>query len=246
MKIALFADKFVGLEVLKYFIENFKDDIALLIVTEENAIFSHAKSFHIPTKIWNPNTLESMRALHVDLGILAWWPKIIKSELIHIPRQGFINFHPSYLPYNKGKHYNFWAIVENAPFGVTLHRVDEGIDTGDIVAQKEINYDWSDTGESLFLKAQSEIIDLFKNTYPSLRITKIDKISTPQQKSQGSFHYANEINEICKIDLNKTYNARFLLNLLRARTFDNHPACNFIDETGTEYEVRVKITRKEK
>lgn len=247
MRIALFADKFVGLKVLEYFVENFKDDLVLLIVTEENELSSYANSCQIPTEIWNQNSnRETIRSLHVDLGILAWWPKIIKPELIDTPVQGFINFHPSYLPYNKGKHYNFWAIVENAPFGVTLHRVDEGVDTGDIIAQKKINYDWSDTGESLFLKAQSEIIDLFKITYPSLRLTKIDKVASPQPKSQGSFHYANEINEICKIDLNKTYNAGYLLNILRARTFTNHPACSFIDEEGNEYEVRVTITRKEK
>lgn len=246
MKIALFADKFVGLEVLRYLATNFKHDITLLVVTEENELSDYASSLDIPTEIYIQNCQDTLRSLSIDLGILAWWPKIIKAELINIPNQGFINFHPSLLPYNRGKHYNFWSIVEKVPFGVTLHRVDEGIDTGDIIAQKEITYDWTDTGESLFLKAQSEILELFKVTYPSLRNTDISHLSKPQETSKGSFHLANEINDICKIDLDKSYNAEFLLNILRARTFSNHPACSFHDEFGNEYEVRIKINRKAK
>ena len=45
------------------------------------------------------------------------------------------------------------------------------------------------------------------------------------------------------IDLDREYRARDLLNLLRARTFPGYPACSFVAD-GTEYEVRVSITRK--
>ena len=67
-------------------------------------------------------------ALAYVVGILAWWPKIISNKLINLPRKGFINLHNSFLPFNRGKHPYFWAFYEDSPYGVTIHKVDEGID----------------------------------------------------------------------------------------------------------------------
>lgn len=85
--------------------------------------------------------------------ILAWWSYVLKENLIRIPRIGCLNFYPSFLPYNRGKHYNFWTIVEGNPFGVSQHSVDQGIDTGDIAYQSRIAKTWEDTGEALYHKA---------------------------------------------------------------------------------------------
>lgn len=82
------------------------------------------------------------------------------------------------------KHYNFWALAEGAPFGVSLHFVD----TGDVVAQREIPYDLTDTGETLYRKAQREIVRLFREEYPRLRT--LDILRKPQDLSKGSFHLA--------------------------------------------------------
>ena len=69
--------------------------------------------------------------------------------------------------------------MEKVPFGVTLHFIDSGIDTGDIVFQKSIPYDWCDTGETLYKKAQAEMINLFIEKYHLIRIKNYKKISRP-------------------------------------------------------------------
>ena len=178
--------------------------------------------------------------LTFDLGLLAWWPTLIKPVLINCAVHGFINFHPSLLPHNRGKHYNFWALAEGEPFGVTLHFVDEGVDSGDIVVQQEIAYDWTDTGGTLYRKAQREMVQLFCETYPMFRILDIPRKA--QNLSEGSFHLAKELDQASHIDLEREYKARQLLNLLRARTFSGHPACWFEDK-GEKYEVRIDIKR---
>ena len=179
--------------------------------------------------------------LRFDLGLLAWWPRIIKAPLLSLARHGFINTHPSLLPYNRGKHYNFWAIVEQAPFGVSLHMVDEGVDSGDIVAQLPVPYNWEDTGASLYAKAQVAMIELFKSAYPRLRTLAFDR--RPQNAAEGSFHRASELEGASTIQLDRMYRARDLLNLLRARTFPGHPGCRFHD-SDVEYEARITIERK--
>jgi methionyl-tRNA formyltransferase len=245
MRLLLLADQRVGFEIAQYLIECFPQDLALVVTTAENDIFHESRKRKIPVQVFDTNEALAAQLVNaqIDLGVLAWWPKIIKAQLLGLPRLGFINTHPSLLPYNRGKHYNFWAILEEAPFGVTLHCVDDGIDTGDIVAQDRIAYDWCDTGASLYGKAQEVMVGLFRTTYPNLRQGEIPRY--PQDTNSGSFHRASELELASHLQLEASYRGREVLNLLRARTFPGHPGCWF-EENGERYEVRIEIRRTEK
>jgi len=243
MKILLMADQDVGARITQWLISNYRDDIFLIVTTSKNNISELAEHSQIAHLLFESEAqlLSVIDKKDIDLGFLIWWPKIIKKKLISCTNKGFINTHPSFLPYCRGKHYNFWTLVEESPFGVSLHLVNTGIDDGDIISQSRICYDWEDNGESLYKKAKAEMIDLFIKTYPKLRSLNI--YVQKQDLTIGSFHLAAEIDEASRIDLDNNYKVRELLNLLRARTFYNHPACYFKDN-GNEYEVRVQITKK--
>lgn len=241
MKLLLLADGAVGLSITKYLIESYLDDLSLVVTIGENEIYFSAKEKGIPVCIFDSTDgVVTKLKDGVDLGVLAWWPKILKSPLLEAPHHGFVNTHPSLLPYNKGKHYNFWALVEQSPFGVTIHRVDSGVDTGDIVAQKEISYDWCDNGGSLYYKAQEAMVSLFGETYPIIRTGHFD--SKTQCKEVGSYHHSLELKQASNIDLEKIYRGRDLVNLLRAKTFEGHPGCWFEDK-GNRYEIFVNIKK---
>lgn len=79
------------------------------------------------------------------------------------------------------------------------------------------------------------------DTYPRLREQKF--ATKAQDLSKGSFHVSSELEAASKIALDEPVTARQLLNLLRARTFEGHPARSFCDD-GVENEVRIKITKK--
>jgi methionyl-tRNA formyltransferase len=245
MKLLLMADNTVGLTVTRWLLSKYQNDIGLIVAISDNEILSEATLKNIPFLIYESSEqiCEYIRNMSTKpvLGLLAWWPKIVKQPLLSLLDHGFINMHPSLLPYNRGKHYNFWAIVEQAPFGVSLHFVDDGVDTGDIVAQKRIPYDWEDTGASLYKKASEIIVELFKENYEDIRSLKIRRIQ--QDLSLGSFHRAKELNNASRIDLDTNYKASDLLNLIRAKTFPGYPACWFNDGKD-EYEVRIVISRK--
>ena len=157
-----------------------------------------------------------------------------------MPKNGYINTHPSLLPFNRGKHYNFWALVEQVPFGVSLHFIDSGIDTGDIVFQMPIDYNWCDTGETLYVKAQNAMVRLFMEKYSLIRVGKYNK--KPQNLKLGSYHHSSEIDKECEINLDNKYQARHLINVIRARTFEGHPSC-FFWENGIKYEIKIKINK---
>jgi len=249
MKIALFASNAVGREVAEFLGAEGDPPVCLILDSRDadglNAQIVGCSSLEASAIFYSDSlaeaqTLEALRGLGLDLAILAWWPYILKQELISIPRLGCLNFHPSYLPYNRGKHYNFWALVEGAPFGVTLHWVGHGVDCGDIAFQSRLDVSWEDTGATLYQKAQAEIVRLFKEKFPEIMQGRIPRI--PQDLAQGSFHKAAELDAASKIELDKSVTARELLNLLRARTFPPHPAAWF-EEGGDRYEVRVEIKR---
>ena len=245
MKLLVLADGHVGLEITRWLTVNFPEDVALIVTTADNEIAAVARQSQMRSLVFQSSAqlveFAASERLEFDLGLLAWWPKIIHAPLIALPRRGFVNTHPSLLPYNRGKHYNFWSIVEKVPFGVSLHMVEEGIDSGDIVAQTELSYGWEDTGGSLFYRAREAMLLLFQKTYPGLR--NLDFETRPQNLSAGSFHHSSELEAASSIELDKTYTGRDLLNLLRARTFPGYPACTFSDG-DVKYEVRIDIKRK--
>jgi methionyl-tRNA formyltransferase len=244
MNILIMADGDVGWEITKWLLENYIDDIYAVVTTTKNNIYDELQKKGVRSYVYESEAQlvkHLNQADKIDLGLLLWWPKIIKNNILNLAQKGFINTHPSFLPFNRGKHYNFWALVEEAPFGVSLHFVDESIDSGDLIAQSRINYNWEDNGETLYKKAAQEMVALFKRAYPEIR--KLHFNRTAQNLESGSIHYAQELEEASKIELDKQYKARDLLNLLRARTFKGFSSCWF-EDNEVKYEVRITINKK--
>lgn len=239
--VAFFADQDVGFEAVKHVLEIFPQHVQCIVTTKDNEIAEFARESRCRTLLYDDLTKQNMNAIlnGVEFIFLAWWPKIIPDYIIDAPTVGVVNFHPSFLPHNRGKHYNFWTLVEDTPFGVTLHFVDRGIDSGDIIFQSRISKSWEDTGETLYYKAKEEMLSLFKARYLDIISGRFQR--TPQLADQGQLHYSKELDLASHVHLDQTYSARNLLNLLRARTFNNKPACFFIDN-DKKYEVRVRIT----
>ena len=88
---------------------------------------------------------------------------ILKKDVLDLFPNRAINMHISYLPYNRGADPNFWSFFDGTPKGVSIHYLDEGIDTGDIIIQKEVFFDSLDveTLGSSYQKLQIEIQNLF-------------------------------------------------------------------------------------
>jgi len=97
-----------------------------------------------------------------------------------------VNLHISYLPWNRGADPNFWSFVENTPKGVTIHYLDEGVDTGDIIVQEELKFDSeNETLATSYEKLQSAIQELFKKHW---RAIKSGTCQRYKQVGKGSSH----------------------------------------------------------
>ena len=116
--------------------------------------------------------------------------KICK-EILNYFNEKAINLHISYLPWNKGSDPNLWSILENTPKGVTLHQMDSGFDTGEILFQKKIHFDENDTLISSYEKLQTGLVELFKANWENI---KFNRVTPKKQKGTGSYHKSSDKN----------------------------------------------------
>lgn len=89
---------------------------------------------------------------NIDFIISYGYRHIIKRALIEHFGDRAINLHCSLLPWNRGSDPNVWSFLEDTPKGVTIHCIDEGIDTGKIIAQREVQFDSFETLHSTYEK----------------------------------------------------------------------------------------------
>lgn len=100
--------------------------------------------------------LKELRARNVDFIVLAGYMRLIGSTLLEPYSQRIINVHPSLLPMFAGKDAIGQALQAGVKHtGVTVHFVDEGMDTGSVIAQESIKIDTDDTRETLTAKIQA-------------------------------------------------------------------------------------------
>ena len=93
-----------------------------------------------PKRMKDPEAYEQMKKLAPDLAILAFVTDIVPGRVLALPRLGSICYHPSILPRHRGASAINWAVIEgDTRTGLTIFWVDEGIDTGDILVQKEVD-----------------------------------------------------------------------------------------------------------
>lgn len=105
-----------------------------------------------------------------DMIISHNYKYLLTSEIIKYPKYGCINLHISLLPWNRGAYPNVWSFLMDTPKGVTIHYIDEGIDTGDIIIQKEVFIDEEkETIKSSYEILHREIQCLFKENWGKIK-----------------------------------------------------------------------------
>jgi len=125
-------------------------------IIQESAVASQASELGIPVyqaNLMDRDCLSWMRSLEPDIGVVVAYGTIFDSDVLALPRYGWLNLHYSLLPALRGP-----APVQNAILrglsetGVTVFRLDQGIDTGPIVSQEKVSIDSTDNSGELLEK----------------------------------------------------------------------------------------------
>ena len=94
---------------------------------------------------------------------------IVRPAVLRLFPRRAVNIHISYLPWNRGADPNFWSWLNDTPKGATIHLLDEGVDTGPIIAQRAIVMDADvETLCTSYVKLQSLALALFVDVWPCI------------------------------------------------------------------------------
>jgi methionyl-tRNA formyltransferase len=134
-----------------------------------------------------PEAISWVRQLKPDLLVLAFVTAFVPQEMIDIAPLGGINYHPSLLPKYRGGSAINWAIINGeTETGVTIHFIDEGVDTGPILLQEKVSIEPDDTVKSVYFdKLYPMGIRMISNAVQLIREGKA--MPTLQDESSASF-----------------------------------------------------------
>lgn len=135
----------------------------------ENITKEHNLPLFHPAHVNRSKFINEIRKLDPDIILSIGYNQIFHNEILELPPLGCINFHPSKLPFYKGRNVVMWAMINGEEeFGITAHYMDRGIDTGPILFQETIKIYWNDT--------YNDIVQRLDGLIPSFVIKTLDLV----------------------------------------------------------------------
>ena len=242
LKIGYFADGIWSHNAFRKLIADKDISIQFICVrfdTKDNTLYQFAKENNIDylkhSNINSREFIDNISKYNCDLFVSMSFNQIFKKEIINLPKLKTINCHAGKLPFYRGRNILNWALINNEKeFGITVHFMDEGIDTGDIILQKTFPISDSDDYNTLLEIAHTscaevlyEAILLFKkeNGIQPIKQTTIHPIGfyCPQRKEGDEM-----------LEWNQT--SREVFNFVRAITFPGPIARALLN--GKEMKIR--------
>lgn len=224
MKIVFMGTPDFALTVLKKLYEEKHEIIAVVTQTDKPKGRGHKIQFS-PVKIFaleknipvlQPKTLkdnefvDTLKSLNADIFIVAAYGKIIPENILYLTKYGSINVHASLLPKYRGAAPIHHAIINGeTTTGITIMKMDKGMDTGDIILQKKCNISMDDTYETLYNKLSKLGADALTEV-----INNIDSIETKKQDDSLATYAPMITKDMGHIDWHKT--SLEIANLIRA------------------------------
>lgn len=251
VRFAFAGDRDIAVRVLDYLTGSGHEPLALLLGASSRA--THADELlalcpGLPSerifrgkRFREETATETLRTLQLDFIVGVHFPYVIPPEVLELPSRGVLNLHPAYLPFNRGWHTPSWAILDQTPIGATLHFMDDGIDTGDMVAQERIEPGPGETADSLYQRLKELELEVFRKAWPSLADGSYRR--TPQDPSKGTSHVKADLltDEVRRIDMEQPMPAGELIRRLRALTTSDPAEAAWFERDGRRFRIRVAI-----
>lgn len=147
----------------------------------------HGIPLHLTERV-DAETIDLVKRAEPDVIVVNSWYYRMPAELYNLPRHGTLNFHDSLLPRFTGFSPVLWALISGeSEFGLTVHRMDDGLDTGDILVQRSVPIGPTDTGTELVLRGMDLIPDVLTEALTALESGTA--IWRPQNKAERTFFH---------------------------------------------------------
>lgn len=207
------------------------DFICVRYETRDSVLCQMGESHGIPVKcvknINAPDFLTEMQEIRPDLFVSMSFNQIFRDEMIHLPCYDTINCHAGKLPFYRGRNILNWALInDEKEFGVTVHYVDAGIDTGDIILQETYPITDADTYGTLLERSYGACSKLLYRAIRQIQAGMAQRI--PQQMIDPIGMYCGARTEGDEI-IDWRQSSRRVFNFIRALTRPGVGATTYLD-----------------
>lgn len=221
LKIGYFADGPWSHKAIEKILNDKELEVSFICVRFESTdetLLNYAKINNVEyfkhKNINSQEFIEKIKTFNCDLFVSMSFNQIFKNEIINIPKYKSINCHAGKLPFYRGRNVLNWVLInDEKEFGITVHFIDEGIDTGDIILQRTFKITDEDDYNSLLNKAYIGCAEILYDTIIMF------KDGMPNAKNQNEIHpvgfYCSQRKEGDEyIDWNKS--SREVFNFVRS------------------------------
>ncbi len=235
MKIGYFADGIWSHRTIEKIVSNEEFEISFIVPrysSQDPTLKSWAHRLGIDfLPLRQINSLSSKQILkkyNVDIFVSMSFDQIFKKDIMSLPSLGAINCHAGALPFYRGRNVLNWVLInDEETFGVTVHYVDEGIDTGDIILQHIEPIKDEDNYQSLLNKASNICADLLYDSLNMILNNDVKRIKQHDIDPSGSYFRKRVLGDE-NIDWN--WNSRKIFNFVRSISTPGPCARAFVRE----------------
>lgn len=241
-KIGYFADGPWSHKAFELLIQDESIEICFIVPrtdTQDDTLKDFAEKHRIdylhPVRVNSEEFIEKAKSYDCDLFVSMSFNQVFREQIIKIPKHNTINCHAGKLPFYRGRNILNWALInDEKEFGITVHFVDEGIDTGDIVLQQSYPITEEDDYGTLLEVAYVECAKLLYEAIKQIQDVSFERVKQNTIHPVGFYCGRRGVGDEV-IDWNTK--SREIFNFVRALSSPGPLALTYIDNTP------VKINR---
>jgi len=199
--------------------------------TQDDILKDYAKKYNINyLKHENINSdefISIVKKYSCDLFVSMSFNQIFKTKIINLPKYKTINCHAGMLPFYRGRNILNWVLInDERKFGITVHFVDEGIDTGDIILQKTYPITDDDTYATLLQTAYIECANILYDAIVLFKCQTVQRVKQTDMHPVGFYCSQRKTGDEI-INWNQT--SREIFNFIRSICYPGPKARAFIN-----------------
>jgi methionyl-tRNA formyltransferase len=186
--------------------------------TDDLTLKQYSEKYRIdylhPVKINSVEFMERVKVYDCDLFVSMSFNQIFKKDIINLPKHKTINCHAGKLPFYRGRNILNWALInDEQEFGITVHYIDEGIDTGDIILQRAFPISDEDDYSTLLEVAYIECANIL---YDAIKLIQNNEVKRINQNTIHPFGFYCGKRGVGDEIINWNQSSRDIFNFIRS------------------------------
>lgn len=221
MKIGYFADGPWAHKAFEKMINDTSIEIVFITVRydkRDEVLLDFARQYNIPIELSNNinsrEFIEAVKKYRADMFVSMSFNQIFRDEIRNLPKHKTINCHAGKLPFYRGRNILNWVLInDEKEFGITVHYMDSGIDTGDIILQETYPITDSDDYRTLLERAYEGCADVL---YRSIKLIQHNEVKLIKQTDIDPVGMYCGIRQEGDEIIDWSQNSREIFNFIRA------------------------------